>query len=72
MLSKLARSIQEYYNNGQIENNKWSYIMWGKAAPQGKNVVGPMCFADYMQTTFFYLGRFLKEIADDQCSSITI
>ena len=25
-----------------------------------------------MQTTFFSLGRFLKKLADDQCSSITI
>ncbi len=25
-----------------------------------------------MQTTFFYLGRFLKKLADDQCSSITV
>ncbi len=24
-----------------------------------------------MQTTFFYLGRILKKLADDQCSSIT-
>ena len=24
-----------------------------------------------MQTTFFYLERFLKKLADDQCSSIT-
>ena len=30
-----------------------------------------MCISDYMQTTFFYLGRFLKKLADDQCSSIT-
>ena len=25
---------------------------------------------NFMQTTFFYLGRFLKKFADDQCSSI--
>ncbi len=30
-----------------------------------------MCNSDYVQTTFFYLGRFLKKLADDQCSSIT-
>ena len=30
-----------------------------------------MCISDYMQTTFFYLGRFIKKLADDQCSSIT-
>ncbi len=24
-----------------------------------------------METTFFYLGRFLKKLADDQCTSIT-
>ncbi len=30
-----------------------------------------MCVSNYMQTTVFYLGRFLKQIADDQCSSIT-
>ncbi len=30
-----------------------------------------MCILDHMQTAFFYLGRFLKQIADDQCSSIT-
>ncbi len=27
--------------------------------------------SDYMQTTFFYLGRFLKKLADDQSASIT-
>ncbi len=30
-----------------------------------------MCISDNMQTTFFYLGRFLKKLADDQISSIT-
>ncbi len=27
--------------------------------------------SDFMQTNFFYLGRFLKKLVDDQCSSIT-
>ncbi len=26
---------------------------------------------DFKQTTFFYLGKFLKKLADNQCSSIT-
>ena len=30
-----------------------------------------MCISDYIQTTFFYPGRFFKKLADDQCSSIT-
>ena len=30
-----------------------------------------MCISEYMQTTFFYLERFLKKLADDQCSLIT-
>ncbi len=30
-----------------------------------------ICISDYMQTTFIYLGWFLKKLADDQCSSIT-
>ena len=30
-----------------------------------------MRISNYMQTTFFYRGRFLKKLADDQCSSIT-
>ena len=30
-----------------------------------------ICISDYMQTTFFYLERFLKKPADDQCSCIT-
>ena len=30
-----------------------------------------MCISDYMQTTFFYLGRFLKKLADDQCFLIS-
>ena len=30
-----------------------------------------MCISDYIQTKFFYLGRFPKKLADDQCSSIT-
>ena len=29
-----------------------------------------MCIADYIQTTFFYLERFLNNSADDQCSSV--
>ncbi len=28
-----------------------------------------MCITDYMQTTFFYLSRFLKKLADNQCCS---
>ncbi len=30
-----------------------------------------MCISDYIQAAFFYLGRFLKKVADDHCSSIT-
>ena len=30
-----------------------------------------ICISDFIQTIFFYLGRFLKKLADDQCSSIT-
>ena len=30
-----------------------------------------MCISDYMQTTSFYLGKFLKKLADDQCASTT-
>ncbi len=30
-----------------------------------------ICISDFLQTTFFYLGRFLKNLADDQCPSIT-
>ncbi len=30
-----------------------------------------ICISDFMQTTFLYLGKFLKKLADDQCSSIT-
>ena len=30
-----------------------------------------ICISDYMQSTFFYLGRFIKKLADHQCSSIT-
>ncbi len=29
-----------------------------------------MCDTDYIQTGLFYLGKFLKKLADDQCSSI--
>ncbi len=29
-----------------------------------------ICISDFMQTTFFYHGRFLKTLANDQCSSI--
>ena len=29
-----------------------------------------LCISHHIQTTFFYLGRFLKKSADDQCSSI--
>ncbi len=37
------------------------------AASQIKNA---LCASDYIQTTFFYLGRFLKKLADDQFSSV--
>ncbi len=30
-----------------------------------------VCISDFMQTTFFYLERFLQKLADDQYSSIT-
>ena len=30
-----------------------------------------ICISDSIQTTFFYLGRLMKKLADDQCSSIT-
>ena len=30
-----------------------------------------MCISKYMQTTFFYLGKFLKKSTDDQCSPRT-
>ncbi len=30
-----------------------------------------MCISDYMQNTFFYLERFLMNLADDQYSSRT-
>ncbi len=29
-----------------------------------------MCISDYIQLTFFYLERFLKKLADDQCSAM--
>ncbi len=31
-----------------------------------------MCISDYIQSTSLYLGQFLKKLADDQCSSITV
>ena len=37
--------------------------------PQSKNAVSVI--SDHMQSTFFYLGKFLKRWADDQSSSIT-
>ncbi len=30
-----------------------------------------MCISDHIQTTFFYLERFVKKLADDRWSSIT-
>ncbi len=30
-----------------------------------------ICISDFIQTTFFYLERFMKELADEQCSWIT-
>ena len=30
-----------------------------------------MCISDYMQTNSFHLGKFLKKVADDRCSSGT-
>ena len=39
-----------------------------KFAPQSKNTVRIL---DHMQRSFFCLGKFLKKLADDQCSSTT-
>ncbi len=43
-------------------------ILFSVLLPQVKTRI---CISDFMQATFFYLGRFLKKLADDQCSSIT-
>ncbi len=29
-----------------------------------------ICIANYIQTTFFYLGKFLKKLSEEQCSKI--
>ncbi len=42
-----------------------------KCDKKGDSVPPQTQYADFMQTTFFYLGRFLKKLADDQCSSVT-
>ncbi len=39
------------------------------SAPPSKNKVSAI--SDYMQITYFHLGRFLKKLTDDQYSSIT-
>ncbi len=39
-----------------------------KSAPLSKYAIYS---SDFMQTTLFYLKRFLKKLADDQCSSMT-
>ncbi len=41
------------------------------ASPLSKHAVSAFQIS-FMQTTFFYLGRFLKKLADDQCSSILL
>ncbi len=33
--------------------------------------VKTLCILHFMQSTFFYLERFLKKLADDQCSSLS-
>ena len=40
-----------------------------RSAPLSKK--RSICISDFIQTTFFYLGSFLKKLADDQCSSRT-
>ncbi len=30
-----------------------------------------ICISDFMQSSFFYIDRFRKKLADDRCSSIT-
>ena len=42
---------------------------WPRAAPQSKNSI--MCILDHMQSTFLCCGKFMKNLADDQCSSVT-
>ncbi len=34
-----------------------------RSAPVSKNTVYHICISDFMQTTFFYLERFLKKLA---------
>ncbi len=38
------------------------------SAPQSKNTV---CILNHMKNTFFCCGKLLKQLADNQCSSIT-
>ncbi len=54
-------------DNGNDDNiNGWL----AGSAPQSKKV--SIYISDHMQSTYFCLGTFLKKVADDQSSSITM
>ena len=48
---------------------KASYYFVGEYCPTMEK--RSMCIPDHMQPTSFYLGKFLKKLADDQCASTT-
>ncbi len=39
-----------------------------KTKNNNKQTIKSMCISNYMLTTFFYLGRFQRKLAEDQCS----
>ena len=51
----------------------WLFVFcfWRFEPNRSENAAVPSKIADFMLTTFFHLKRFLKTLADNQCSSLT-
>ena len=67
-LFKICLYVCKYIPQTSSTTQSFSWSMINTASPSKKRSI---CISDFMQTAFFYLGRFLKKLADDQCSSIT-
>ena len=49
----------------------WVQISSNKHDMQSEWIRDWFCISDFMKSTFFYIERYLKKLADDQYSSIT-
>ncbi len=70
-LSKMPPSLRNIFKRRRMKIRSIMHHPVGVIDEKRTNNKCSMCNSDYIQTTFFYRWRFLKKLADDQCSSIT-